>query len=45
MLEKQIDVIDGGQSDAYFLGTEQDFYRCMNGIKFRLINQVIKSRG
>ena len=45
MLEKHIDVIDGGQSDAHFLGTEQDYNRRMNGIKFRLINQVIKSRG
>ena len=42
MLEEQI---DGGQSDTHFLGTDQDHNRCMNGIKFRLINQVIKSRG
>ena len=49
MLEKHI---DGGQSDAHFPGTEQDYNRCIhfevfdllvNGIRSRLINQVIKS--
>ena len=50
MLEKHI---DGGQSDAHFPGTEQDYNRCIyfealdllvNGMKSRLINLVIKSR-
>ena len=49
MLEKHI---VGGQSDAHFPGTEQDYNRCIhfevfdflvNGIRSRLINQVIKS--
>ena len=47
MLEKHI---DGGQSDAHFPGTERDYNRfealdlLVNGMKSRLINQVIKSR-
>ena len=50
MLEKHI---DGGQCDAHFPETEQDYNRCIyfealdllvNGMKSRLINLVIKSR-
>ena len=48
MLEKHI---DGGQSDAHFPRTEQDYNRCIyfealdllvNGMKSRLINQVTR---
>ena len=50
MLEKRT---DGGQSVTNFPGSEKDYNRCIyfealdllvNGIKSRLINQVLKSR-